>query len=134
MAHVMLTLGSFKFNIDAAAYNELQQTHAWRWQGQARIGSHDLLQCTGKDNDQITLSGAIATTFREVGIGQLDRLKALGDQMKPQLLTSGLGDVMGYWAVVSLQGSNSRFLQGGVPRSQSFTLELKYYGSDLQNP
>lgn len=131
---VMLTLGGFRFHIGAAAYNELQQSHSWRWQGQARIGLHDRLQFSGKDNDQITLNGSISTLFNGVGVGQLDRLKELGDRMEPLLLTSGQGDVMGYWVIVSFDGANSKFLQGGMPKQQTFSLVLKFYGEDIRNP
>ncbi|KAB0476536.1 MULTISPECIES: phage tail protein [Vibrio] len=134
MAQVMLSLGGFKFNIDSAAYNELVKAWKWRWQSQSRIGQSDLLQCTGKAANTITLNGQIATTFRDVGTGQIEKLATMGDDMKPQLLVSGIGDVLGYWVMNSLNETNTKFIKGGLPRHQSFTLELAFYGNDLQNP
>lgn len=134
MAQVMLTLGSFQFSISTAAYNELMQKWEWRWPEQARIGRNDLLQTTGKAANSISLNGEIATTINGAGAKQIETLATLGDKLTPQLLTSGEGDVLGYWAMTSLSGSNSKFLQGGLAKRQSFTVELKFYGDDLQNP
>ncbi|MDW2310639.1 phage tail protein [Vibrio sp. 1075] len=134
MAQVMLSLGGFKFNIDAAAYNELVRTWQWRWNSQSRIGQSDLLQYTGKAPVKISLNGQISTTFREVGIHQIETLAEMGNEYKPQLLVSGLGDVMGYWVMTDLTETNTKFIKGGLPRHQSFTLELAFYGDDLQNP
>ncbi|WP_084419221.1 hypothetical protein [Photobacterium sp. J15] len=36
--------------------------------------------------------------------------------------------------ITDLTESNSKFIKHGLPRSQSFTVELAYYGEDLQNP
>ncbi|MDL1992995.1 phage tail protein [Vibrio parahaemolyticus] len=134
MAQVMLSLGGFKFNIDSAAYNELIRTWQWRWNSQSRIGQSDLLQYTGKAPVKITLNGQIATTFRDVGTHQIEKLADMGNEYKPQLLVSGLGDVMGYWVMTDLSETNTKFIKGGLPRRQSFTLELSFYGDDLQNP
>ncbi|GAB6262027.1 phage tail protein [Photobacterium sp. R1] len=134
MAQVMLSYGGFKFNIDAAAYNELVRTWQWRWQSQSRIGQSDLLQYTGKAANKISLNGQIATLFREVGTRQIDKLARLGDEQKPHLLVSGLGDILGYWVMTDLSESNTKFVSGGLPRAQSFTVELAFYGNNLQNP
>ncbi len=134
MAQVMLSLGGFKFNIDSAAYNELVRTWQWRWNSQSRIGQSDLLQYTGKAPVKISLNGQIATTFRDVGTHQIEKLADMGNEYKPQLLVSGLGDVMGYWVMTDLSETNTKFIKGGLPRRQSFILELSFYGDDLQNP
>lgn len=132
MAQVMLSLGGFKFNIDSAAYNELVRTWQWRWNAQSLIGQPDLLQYTGKAPVQISLSGQVATTFRQVGTNQIAKLAAIGDRNQPILLVSGMGDVLGYWTMTSLKETNTKFIKGGLPRYQSFTLELLFYGDNLQ--
>lgn len=133
MATTMLSLGSFKFSVSTAAYNELTQNYKWRWQSLQRVGNTDSLQYTGKDSATISLSGLVSTTLGEVGIRQIDTLRALGDEEKPHLLVSGLGDVLGYWVITDLNASHTKFLKGGVARSQSFTIEIKYYGDSLQD-
>ncbi|ENQ8613714.1 phage tail protein [Vibrio fluvialis] len=134
MAEVMLSLGSFKFHIAAAAYNELVKQWEWHWQAQSRVGQSDLLQYTGKGADKLTLNGQVATLFREVGTRQIEKLADLGNQATPLLLVSGLGDVLGYWVMTSLSETDTRFVKGGLPRAQTFTMELKFYGDNLQNP
>ncbi|UTV26374.1 phage tail protein [Photobacterium atrarenae] len=134
MAQVMLSLGGFKFHIGSAAYNELVRTWQWRWNAQSRIGQSDLLQYTGQAAEKISLNGEIATAFREVGTRQIEKLAELGHEKKPLLLVSGLGDVMGYWVMTDLNETNTNFVQGGLARYQTFTLELAFYGNDLQNP
>ena len=49
------------------------------------------------------------------------------------LTTTGYGDVLGNWCLKSLEEEQSAFLQGGIPRKQSFTLEFVRYGDDMQN-
>lgn len=134
MANVMLSWGGFKFHIDSAAYNELTKQWQWRWQSQSRIGQSDLLQCTGKAANKISLSGKIATTFRSVGVKQIQSLADLGDEQSPKLLVSGLGDVLGYWVMTNLSETDSKFVKGGLPRAQDFNVELVFYGDDIQNP
>lgn len=131
MATTMLALGSFKFSVSTAAYNELTQNHKWRWQSMQRVGNGDSLQYTGKDSPTISLTGLVSTTLGEVGIKQIDTLQTLGDEERPHLLVSGLGDVLGYWVITDLYASHTKFLRGGVARSQSFTIELKFYGNNI---
>jgi phage protein U len=131
MAKVMLSLGGVKFHIAAVSYNELVRNWQWKWSGQARIGSYDALQYTGKANDKITLNGQVAALFKSVGTQQIQKLADLGDGEKPLLMVSGQGDVLGYWCVVSLSENNTSFAGGGLARQQTFTMELVYYGDDL---
>ncbi|EJL6274843.1 phage tail protein [Vibrio cholerae] len=131
MASVMLSLGGFKFHIDAASYNQLVRTWQWRWQSQTRIGQADSLHYTGKAPVKISLSGHISTTRAEVGTHQIEKLAAMGDERKPHLLVSGEGDVLGYWCMTDLNETNTKFVRGGLPRYQTFTLELVFYGDDL---
>jgi len=131
---VLMSLGSFKFEISTAAYSELRRANAWRWSGQARIGLHDRLQYVGRDNETITLIGTVYPGIRGAGVGQLERLREIGNSGEPQLLVSGEGDVMGYWVLESEDSSESRFVRGGAPRKQTFSLAIKFYGDDLHNP
>ncbi|MCL1124169.1 phage tail protein [Shewanella surugensis] len=129
----MLSLGGFKFSVDTAAYNELTKTYEWRWKSQSRIGQSDLLQYTGKAANKVQLNGVIATTLNNVGTKQIDKLVSMADEVKPNLLVSGTGDVLGYWCITRLNQVDSKFVKGGLPRQQTFNLELVFYGDDIQN-
>lgn len=120
----MMRLGSFSFGIRTAAYQELRRSNEWRWPSLERFGQLDALQHTGPGAETITLSGVIMTEYRG-GVGRLDELRAIADQGRPQLLISGLGDIMGTWAIERIDEGQSIFAAAGVPRRQDFTLTLK---------
>lgn len=128
---VQMSLGSFKFSISSAAYSQLVKRWSWNWASLSVIGQYDNLQAVGKSPISIKLTGEISPLFQNVGTQQVESLAKLGDELKPHLLVSGLGDIMGYWCIVSLSETDSKFLQGGIARLQSFDIEIKYYGNNL---
>lgn len=134
MASVLLSWGGFKFSIATASFAQFQRSKAWRWAKQPRIGQVDQLQSVGQDNDTVTLTGDIYPGLRigdPVPLDLVGRLAALGDQREPLLMVSGTGEVMGYWVLEKLSEVRSHLVQGGVPRKQNYSLEFKYYGSDV---
>lgn len=131
---VMMKLGSFKFSIYTAAYQQLTRTYGWVWGSTNRFGNTSILQYTGKDNPTINLPGVIYPEFENVGTEQIKELVALGDAAKPHLMTSGLGDVMGYWVVTGLRETEDKHIAAGIPIKQTFSLDLKFYGQTLSNP
>lgn len=128
---VLLSLGSFKFSIATAAYNQLVKSWSWSWSAQSVIGQSDRLQAVGKKPVKIKLSGEVTPLFNNVGTQQINDLARIGDELKPQLLVSGLGDIMGYWCITSLSETSTKFLKGGVARMQTFDIEIEYYGDSL---
>lgn len=131
MSKVMLSFGSFKFSISSASYSELTKTWNWKWSSQPVIGHSDQLQCTGKEPVSVSISGEVSPLFNSVGVNQIEALARLGDEMKPHLLVSGLGDILGYWCMTSVTETNTKFVSGGLPRLQTFTAELKFYGDNI---
>lgn len=131
MASVLMSLGGFKFSITTAAYSQLVQKWEWRWSQQPLIGRTDSLQCTGKASDSVSLAGEVAPALFGVGTKQIDTLADLGNEMKPKLLVSGEGDVLGYWVIKSLQKTSSRFIKGGSARIQNYQMELLFYGDSV---
>lgn len=131
MSSVMLSLGSFKFSISSAAYSQLVKSWSWHWSSQSVIGQSDRLQAVGKAPIKIKLTGEVSPLFQNAGTQQIEQLAQLGDELKPQLLVSGLGDIMGYWCITSLSETSTKFLQGGVARLQSFDMEIQYYGDNI---
>lgn len=120
------------FNLDTAAFDELSRTNAFRWAAQERLTRRPAQQAVGIGEEKITLRGAIFPGFKG-GLKQLTQLRSIGKQLKPVLLTTGYGDVLGSWCLVSLNEEQSALLQGGIPRKQAFTLEFVRYGDDMQN-
>lgn len=120
----MMRLGPFAFGIRTAAYQDLKRSTEWKWPNLERFGQLDALQYTGPGSETITLNGVILTEYRG-GLGQLERLRILGGEGKPQLLVSGLGEIMGTWVIEWVDEGQSVFAAAGLPRRQEFTVQLR---------
>ena len=126
---VMLKLGQLKFSIDTAAYDSLQRSWNYNWQAQSRIGNIPALHYTGRGEDSITLPGTIYPGHSGTK-DYMEQIAIEAEKGKPLLLVSGLGDILGYWAIKSLQKTSSNFFSDGQPRKITFNVQLSYYGED----
>ncbi|HCN6453366.1 TPA: phage tail protein [Escherichia coli] len=133
-ARVMLMLGDFAFSVDTTAYNQLTREAGWTWSEQARIGQQSLLQYTGKNGRTVRLEGESHAFLGKSGTEAVNTLYDLANKAEPQLLVSGEGDVLGLWVVERFSDSTDRFLPGGGHRNKKWSLELKHYADDLDNP
>lgn len=123
---------AFYFGIDTAAFDELRRRSDYRWAAQERLGRRPAQQGTGLGDERLTLKGAVFPHWRG-GTRQLDAMRAIGARQEPFVLTTGYGEVLGTWCLVSVDEAQSALLAGGIPRKQEFTLEMTRYGDDLQN-
>jgi len=122
----------FYFNLDTAAFDELSRKTAYRWASQERLSRELAQQAVGQGEDRLTIKGAVMPGFKG-GIGQLDALRAIARELKPVILTTGYGAVLGTWCLASIDEDQSALLAGGIPRKQAFSLEFTKYGVDMQN-
>ena len=122
----------YYFNLDTAAFDELRRQTAFRWAGQERLTRSIAQQAVGQGEDKLSLKGAIYPLFKG-GIRQLDTLRSIGRQLQPLTLTTGYGEVLGNWCLLSVAEDQSALLAGGIPRKQGFSLEFVAYGDDMQN-
>lgn len=123
---------AFYFNLDTAAFHELRRSNGFNWSGQERLSRSKAQQAVSLGEDKITLSGAIYPTFKG-GLGQLQRLRSIARQLKPLSLSTGYGEMLGTWCLVSISEEQDALLAGGIPGRQGFTLEFVNYGDDMQN-
>ncbi len=129
MSETMMALGSYRFSIDSAAYQELKHSQAYRWQAQERLQRRPAMQFVGAGEESIELSGVIYPHFKG-GLEQLDTMRAEASKGQPLLLVDGLGFVWGQWVITQIDEGQS-FLQGnGQPLKQSFQLKLVNFGAD----
>lgn len=129
MSETMMALGSYRFSIDSAAYQELKHSQAYRWQAQERLQRRPAMQFLGAGEESIELSGVIYPHFKG-GLEQLDTMRAEANKGQPLLLVDGLGFVWGQWVITQIDEGQS-FIQGnGQPLKQSFQLKLVNYGAD----
>ncbi|MHC5170210.1 phage tail protein [Acinetobacter johnsonii] len=122
----MMRLGSYKFCIYTAAYQELNRTTNYKWGEQAVFGDWDNLQYLGQGEDTQSLTGVVYPEFKG-GTSQIDELRALAATGIPQLLISGTGKILGYWVINSITEGQTKFAAFGVPRRQEFTINMRKY-------
>ncbi|MCL6419412.1 phage tail protein [Aestuariirhabdus haliotis] len=129
MSETMMALGSYRFSIDSAAYQELKHGQAYRWQAQERLQRRPAMQFLGAGEESIELSGVIYPHFKG-GLEQLDTMRAEASKGQPLLLVDGLGFVWGQWVITQIDEGQSFFQGNGQPLKQSFQLKLVNYGAD----
>jgi phage protein U len=120
---VMMMLGGFKFSIATAAYTECSRTSKFRWPKIDRYGKLATRQYTGPDEDAITLPGSIYPEWRG-GYGQLDDLRNLAAQGRPQRLIDGFGRMLGWWVIEEVTDKQTFHNRDGTPRRMDFMLTL----------
>ncbi|MGE4296924.1 MAG: phage tail protein [Desulfovibrionaceae bacterium] len=126
---VMMALGSYRFSLSTAAYQQLRRTTPFRWAEQPRFAREPGLQFTGPGKETIELEGVILTTFKG-GLGQLDAMRAEAGKGVPLVLTDGLGKAWGKYVIEEVAETQTVFLPGGIPKKIEFSLRLSRYGED----
>lgn len=127
---MLMSLGLFVFHLGTAPFETIKRTTAQRWVSKERVGQGAAWQWVGPGEDSITLDGTLAPELTG-GPDTLDTLRAMADSGKAWILTSGTGDVLGQWIIVSVDETRSHLRTDGSPRKVVFSLALKrYWGSD----
>lgn len=127
---IMMGLGDFRFATNTAAYQSLQRVANYRWTATPRLGRTPARQFLGPGEETVELEGVIYP-HHAGGLGQLDAMRALAATGEPQLLVSGLGDVLGDWVILTVEERHpGPFFERGVPRKVEFRLSLGFYGED----
>jgi phage tail protein len=129
MSETMMALGSFRFSIETAAYQELKHSQSYRWESQERLLRRPALQFVGVGVETIELTGLIYPYYRG-GLKQVDTLREAASNGEPLLLVDGLGFVWGQWAITQIDEGQSFFQGNGQPLKQTFQLKLSRYGED----
>lgn len=130
--NVMLALGDYRFSVDTAAYQSLQQSQSWGWVEQARVGGQPLLQLTGKALRSITMTGTIFPEYKG-GFNQVSLMRKEADKGTPLTLLSmsetvdSSGLIVGDFVIVSVSETHRMFRGDGSPRAIEFSIELKQY-------
>lgn len=124
---VILRLGPAEFSTATQAYRELNEEWEWAWRDQQRLQSDPVWQFVGRGRRSRELSGVIypGQIGSEAGLRQLiDR----ADNGSPMLMTAATGDVLGYWALLTLTRTEEQHYQDGMPRKVAFSMQLVFYG------
>ncbi|WP_444885963.1 phage tail protein [Microbulbifer sp. PSTR4-B] len=123
----MLKLGRYKFTISSISYEKLRQVWRFNWQHSQRAKGYPQPQFTGQGARNITLSGVIYPT--EFGTpNQLQEMAVSAAEGLPLQMFSGLGQMLGWWAVTSIERADSNPFADGQARKVEFSISLTYYG------
>ena len=102
---VMMALGSYRFALASAAYQELARQAAWRWPTLEPIGTAPLRQFTGPGETSMTLTGLMYPHYK--GLLGLPNLLA-----RVPALAGALGAVAGVNSALSRVGLSAGNLLG----------------------
>lgn len=119
----MMALGLFIFSLPTLAYQDLQRKSAWRHARSGRIGAIDATQFTGRENEQISLSGEAPAELMD-GRASLDQLHDMADTGSAWSLVGGDGRVYGTFVITSIDERHRHLFADGTPRLIEFGLEL----------
>ena len=126
MAKTMLALGDFRFSVDTAAYQQLRKVASWRWAKKDTASGKPGLDYIGPDLQEVNMNGTIYPHYKG-GLGQVSKMKIMGDSGTPQRLVNGLGNDLGLWVISRLQENQNQFCDWGVPLKIDFDLSLMEY-------
>lgn len=129
--NVLMRLGDFSFCVTDAVHQEFSRQTDWEWASQRRLMRSPARQAVGKGDDAFTLPGVIYPDYMG-GTSQMDKIRAMGDQMEPYLLVSGMGEVLGQFCILSVSETGAELDQFGNPRKISFSISLGAYGDDYE--
>ncbi|GGZ31965.1 phage tail protein [Asticcacaulis endophyticus] len=121
---MMMTLGMFIFELASMPYQELQRRTSWRHAQTERFGARPALQYVGPGEETITVSGVLYGGV--IGsYGAIEQIREMADAGDAYTMVSGTGEVLGEWAILSLDEKRSNFFVDGMHRKSDFTIELK---------
>lgn len=105
MLEVMMGLGSYRFSLSTAAYQELTRQAAWRWPEQERLGAAPVRQSLGRGSTTVTVVGTLYPHYK--GLLGLPNLLA-----RVPGLANALGQVASLSSVLSRFGLSPQGLAG----------------------
>lgn len=119
----------FYFGLGTAAFNSLKRSTTYNVATQERLQRPEAAQAVAQGGETINISGVIYGA-RGPGISQINELRSIADTMKPVMLVTGYGEILGRWYVTKIEEDQSFIVQDGAPLKQEFSMEFKRYGED----
>lgn len=127
---MLLSLGSFKFAVDSAAYDELDRSASYPWSKVERLGGTPQLQAIGKEHRTVSIKGTVFPTYNNVGKDQIEMLRELAAKMEPLQMVSGDGTVLGKWVILDISENETAHFEDGTPRKQEFSMSLERFSDE----
>lgn len=127
---MLLSLGSFKFSVDSAAYTELDRSASYPWSKVERLGNAPQFQAIGKEHRTVSIKGTVFPAYNSVGKDQVEALRELAAKMEPLQMVSGDGTVLGKWVILDISESEAAHFEDGTPRKQGFSMSLERFNDE----
>lgn len=126
---ILMALGTYRFGIGRADYQQLTRFAEYRWEQLPRVGRRPASQYLGPGLETLTLDGTIYPHFKG-GLRQVASMRLIAGTGVPLFMTDGLGFAWHRWCIVSVSETGSFLMADGAPRRIEFTVELQAYGAD----
>lgn len=120
---MLASLGLFVFNLSTIPYQNLALKSAWRHPTTSRVGDIPATQYTGRDGDDITVSGTLHPEITG-GIGTIAFLKAMADTGGGWPYLRGDGEYLGMFVIKSIDQNESFLQENGTPKQIDFSMTL----------
>ncbi|MBA0289207.1 oxidoreductase [Stenotrophomonas maltophilia] len=128
---MMMSLGTFVFSLQTAAYQQLQRQMSWRHPASERVGVLAARQYLGPGEETIDLSGVIHAEMTD-DLLTLDVLRELAADGRPLALVEGNGTVYGGYVILSINEGRTEFFADGTPRRIDFQLQLARIDDEVE--
>lgn len=129
--------GEFLFRADGGANAKTITRQAeWKWPTQQRLWGHATAQFVGVGVETLEIEAEVLPLWRGTGTGEPEKLRKIAASVfgqaepTPFILTTGTGDVLGEWTIISVEETQDVVGPGGAPLSQKVRLRLQRYAKD----
>lgn len=130
----LLRLGKFRFTVPTVSYDTFVKKLSAGWTRQKKYRSDNSQHFSGMESIEGTLSGSIYTELDlaggPIGTIQLNNLIQMMRVGKSYSLVTGTGANLGKWIIKDLEITETVHYSNGVPRKQSFILNIE---QDMQS-
>lgn len=121
---MLLALGQFAFEIGTAAYQELARKTEWRHAETPRFGARPASQFLGVGSESVSLKGVILPGLSGKH-SAIVTLRAMGDDGDAYTLVDAQGLVHGDFVILSIDETQTHFIDTGQARRADFSIELR---------
>ena len=121
---MLMAWGQFVFEIGSAPYRELSRQTEYRHEESARFGALPASQYVGPGAENISLAGAIYPGLAGAH-SSLDTLREMAATGEAQSLVDGNGTVHGEFVILSIDETQTEFIDTGGARKADFTIAFR---------
>lgn len=130
----MYQLGAFPFSSNTLIPKSFERDTAFSWVARPRLNRSAGQQFTGGGEDKVKFEGVMYPAGTKTSEEQLALLRTQSKQGLPMMLVDGQGWVYGRWVVKRITEKRENLVPNSGAFKVGFTIEMEYYGEDLELP